>query len=104
MATPQITIPIKVSPKAQQALFTMGKERGFQPSAYAQLLFDAAFATRVGIARDMPVSDAELDEMVRATLCLAGEFSTAAIAKRLGISEPLVTRILDGWRKQKGLN
>jgi hypothetical protein len=94
-----ISITVKLPPKAHQKLFEMGKARGYQPSAYAQLLFDAAFAARIGQERDDPVSDADLDDQVRLVFALAGQADTAAIAKATGVPEPRVTRILEGWRQ-----
>lgn len=102
-AGPSISLTIKLAPRVHQRLFEEAKPRGYTPTAFAQLLFDAAFSARMHQVREMPIGDAELDEMVRATLCLAGDFSTEAIAKRLGIPEQLVERILDGWRRQKSL-
>jgi hypothetical protein len=98
---PFISMTIKLAPLAHKRLFEDAKPRGYTPTAFAQLLFDAAFAARMRQVKERPADDAELDEMVRATLCLAGDFSTAAIARRLGLSEQLVERILDGWRQQK---
>ena len=96
-----ITINLKVHSKVYQRLHEMGKPRGYTPTAYAHLLFEAGFAARVGQVRDDPISDAELDEQVRLVFACAGQGNTAAIAKATGLPEARVVRILDAWREAK---
>lgn len=99
MAAQAITITIKVAPRAHQRLHEMAKPKGYTPTAYAQLLFDAAFAARIGQERADPVSDAELDEHVRLVFALAGQADAAAIARATGVPKSRVTQILDGFRQ-----
>lgn len=101
MAANDISITIKVPPRGHQRLHEMAKAKGYRAAAYAQMLFEAAFAARIGQERGAPVSDTELDEQVRAVLCLAGQFDVPAIARALGLSEALVSKILDGWRSAR---
>jgi hypothetical protein len=98
MAVSAISVTIKLAPKAHQRLFEMGKARGYAPSAFAQLLFDAAFAARIGMERGESTGDSELDEQVKLVFRLAGDVEPAAIAKATGLPEERVTRILEGWR------
>lgn len=98
MANP-VSVAIKVPPKAHEVLFREAKRLGYgSAAAYAQLLFDAAFAARVGQMRDAPATDADLDDQVRLVFALAGQANTAAIARATGLPEARVTRILDGFR------
>lgn len=101
MVVQPITITIKVAPKAHQRLHELGKPRGYSPTAYAQLLFEAGFAARIGQERGDPISDAELDEQVRLVFACAGQGDTVAIAKATGIPEPRVVRILQALRETK---
>lgn len=96
-----ITINLKVHPKVYQQLHVMGKPRGYTPTAYAHLLFEAGFAARVGQEKDAPVTDVELDEQVRLVFACAGQGDTAAIARATGMPEARVVRILDAWREAK---
>lgn len=95
-----VPITLRIPAIAQQRLHEMAKAAGYSASVYAQLIFDAAFAARVGHERGDEPSDAELDSQVRAVFVLAGQFDTDAICKAIGISEPLALRILDAWRSE----
>lgn len=94
-----ISITVKVNARQQQRLHEQARKHGYQASAYAQMIFDAAYSARVGQENDYTATDADMDEMLRAVLCLAGQFNTASIARAVGIAEPLVVRILDAWRQ-----
>ncbi len=99
MAAASITVNLKLHPKVYQRLHDMGKPRGYTPTAYAHLLFDAGFAARVGQVRGDPVTDAELDEQVKLVFACAGQGDTAAIARATGLPEARVVRILDAGRE-----
>lgn len=99
MAAASITVNLKLHPKVYQRLHDMGKPRGYTPTAYAHLLFDAGFAARVGQVRGDLVTDAELDEQVKLVFACAGQGDTAAIARATGLPEARVVRILDAWRE-----
>lgn len=101
MAVLPRSITIKVAPKAHQRLHELGKPRGYSATAYAQLLFEAGFAARIGHERGAPVSDHELDDQVRLVFACAGQGDTAAIAKATGLPEPRVDRILQALRESK---
>ena len=102
MAANPISITVKLQPKAHQTLFDEAKRQGYGVSVYAQMLFDAAFAARIGQVRDAPSSDAELDQQVSLALILAGIADTQEIARATGLSEPIVQKILDGLRTVRG--
>jgi hypothetical protein len=101
MAVQPVSITIKVAPRAHQCLHAMGKPQGYSPTTYAQLLFEAGFAARIGQVRGAPVTDAELDEQVRLVFAFAGQGNTAAIAKATGMLEARVVKILDAWKTVK---
>lgn len=70
---------------------------GYKPTSYAKMLFEAAFATRVGVQ-----PDADLDDQVAAAIVLHGaRKDSAAIALAVGLSEPTVLRIIDAWRTER---
>jgi hypothetical protein len=94
-----ILITIKVPPQTHRRLYEQAKAKGYSASAYAQMLFDAAFAARMGQLRDDPVGDAELDEQVWLVFACAGQGDVAAIAKATGVKQTLVAKILAGWKQ-----
>lgn len=96
---PTIRLDIKVTPKQEARLAAGARAIGLKSSQYAQLLFDAAYTARVGQELEHPIADWALDEMVRAVLCLAGEFVPEAIAKTLGVSDEFVANALRAWKQ-----
>ena len=93
-------INIELNPKVYDTLAARAKLMGYTPSAYARLLFDAAFAERVGWEKKNPASNTDLDETVRAVFCLAGQFEPATISRVTGAPETLIKKILSGWKAQ----
>jgi hypothetical protein len=74
-----------------------GGQHGYKPVAYAKMLFEAAFASRVG-AQVNP----DLDAQVAAAIVMHGaRKDSAAIAKAVRLSEPTVIRIIDTWRRER---
>jgi hypothetical protein len=90
-------INLRVTPLVYRNMQKRAGEKGLSVGGYAKLLFEAAYAARVGGEKDMPVTDAELDQQVRAIFCLAGEFDERAIAKATGFPKSLVGDILKGF-------
>jgi hypothetical protein len=90
-----------VSPKVHEAVGKRAREQGLTPTAFAKLLFEAAFAARVGQERGLPVDDAELDEQVRLVFACAGQADVAAIARATGVKPSLAEKILKAWRGRK---
>lgn len=77
---------------------TMGKK----PADYVRSLAEAAYVARVGREKNMPATDRDLDEAVRAVFCLAGEFQERTIAKATGFTEELVRDVLRGFKTVAG--
>lgn len=98
---PKVEIRLRVTTKVHQRISVAAKAAGMPASVYAQLLFDAAYAARVGQERGDEPLDAELDEQVRLVFALAGQADADAIAKATGVPAPRVTRILQAFRKVK---
>ena len=97
----RVEIRLKVAPKVHHRLSVAAQRAGMPTSTYALLLFEAAYAARVGQERgDEPV-DAELDEQVRLVFALAGQADAEAIAKATGVPAARVKKILEGFRKVK---
>ena len=95
-----VGVMINVPEKAKTTLDRQAAERGVASSIWAGQVFDLGFAAVCARERGMPVTDADLDAIVGATLLLweRGEWNSASIAKGLGVPEATVSRILDGWR------
>ena len=92
---------IAVSPKVFDAVTKRAREQGLSPTAFAKLLFEAAFAARIGQERGLPADDAELDEQVRLVFACAGQADIAAIARATGVKPALADKILKAWRGRK---
>lgn len=101
MAEPHVQMKVLLHPRAYDKLSVMAGERGFKPSHYVQLLFDAAYAARIGQERNQPASDAELDEQVRLVMLLSGQTDTATMARATGVPEARCAQILDALRQRK---
>lgn len=101
LAAQLVPVTVKLLPKQHQRLHEEAKRHGYAPSTYAQLLFEAAFAARMGQISEKPASDAELDHQVRQALILAGIGDTSEIAQATGLSEATVDRILSAWREMR---
>lgn len=96
----QVPISFTVPEVAKLTLDRQARDRGLQPSAWANQVFDLGFAAVCARERSMPITDADLDAVVGATLLLreGWNWDAAKIAKGLGVSAGTVVRILDGWR------
>lgn len=95
-----VGVQINITALAKKTIDRQAAERGCASSLWAGQIFDIGFAAVCGREKSMPVSDADLDAIVGATLLLwKGEkWNTADIAKGLGVPESTVTKILDGWK------
>lgn len=93
-------LSIRISEKAKDTLDRQARERGVAPSLLAGQLFDMGFAALCAREKSMPVSDGDLDAIVGGTLLLwqAEKWSTAEIAKAMGVPETTVIRIRDAWK------
>lgn len=99
----QVGITLSIPERAKVTLDRQAKERGVGSSIWAGQVFDLGFAAVCAREKDMPITDADLDAIVGATLLLweRGEWDSASISKGLGVSEATVSRILDGWRSYR---
>lgn len=89
-------INFQVTAKVHVRLGEMAEEAGVPLSTYARMLFEAAYAARCGVH-----SEPGLDDQVARVLMLFGlDMDTARIARRVGIPEHRVVRILDAWRQE----
>lgn len=79
------------------------RERGIGSAMWASQIFDMGFAAVCAREKSMPITDADLDAIVGATLLLqARERWTAfKIAKALGVPESTVERILASWKQYR---
>jgi hypothetical protein len=102
MAFTQKMMPISVSisEKAKATLDRQARERGVSASTLAGQLFDMGFAALCAREKSMPVTDGDLDAIVSGSLLLWArkEWDTSEIAKKLGVPEATVVRMLDGWK------
>jgi len=98
-----IGVQISVTEKAKQTLDRQAAERGISSSMWAGQLFDAGFAAACAREKSMPIADGDLDAIMGAVLLLRAreQWDTATIAKSLGVSEPTIVRMLDGWKEYR---
>ena len=95
-----ISVTIPLSPLQMQKLEFSARDAGYgdKVSVYAKLLFEAAFAARIGQERQAAPMDRELDAQVSLVFRLAG-LPVAAIAQGIGIPVERVKRILEGFER-----
>ncbi len=80
-------VAVRLNAKAYGSLTAMAESKGYKPSAFAQMLFDAAFAARVGQEQGNPVSDQELDLHVRFATALADGVGAATLERAVLLLE-----------------
>ncbi|MPR62142.1 hypothetical protein D7027_10010 [Ochrobactrum intermedium] len=80
-------VSVRLNAKAYGSLTAMAESKGYKPSAFAQMLFDAAFAARVGQEQGNPVSDRELDLHVRFATALADGVGAATLERAVLLLE-----------------
>ena len=97
-----VTLTLQIPAVAMATLEKAAEKKGFKPSHYAQMLFDAAFAVRVGIDKRQTPLDRELDEQVRLVFAHAGQGTPAAIGRAIGMPADRVERILAAWQHAAG--
>lgn len=74
-------VSVRLNAKAYASLAAMAERKGYKPSAFAQMLFDAAFAARVGVERGAPTDDRELDIHVRVATAIADGVGPATLER-----------------------
>ncbi|MEN5277330.1 hypothetical protein ABE527_10295 [Brucella sp. TWI432] len=87
MDTSTFKVPVRLNAKAYASLSAMAERKGYKPSAFAQMLFDAAFAARVGQERGAPAPDRELDLHVRVATALADGVGAATLERAILLLE-----------------
>ncbi len=80
-------VSVHLNAKAYESLTVMAANKGYKPSAFAQMLFDAAFAARVGQNRGVPISDHELDLHVRFATAMADGIGAATLERAVLLLE-----------------
>lgn len=80
-------VAVRLNAKSYGSLTAMAESKGYKPSAFAQMLFDAAFAARVGQEQGNPVSDRELDLHVRFATALADGVGAATLERAVLLLE-----------------
>lgn len=80
-------VAVRLNAKAYGSLTAMAESKGYKPSAFAQMLFDAAFAARVGQEQGNLVSDRELDLHVRFATALADGVGAATLERAVLLLE-----------------
>lgn len=94
---PRRQINFDVDERVYATLEKHAAKHGYRATAYAKMLFEAAFASRCGVS-----VDAALDDQVAAAIVLHGaRQDTATIAKAVRLSEPTVIRIIAAWRRER---
>lgn len=98
-----VGITLTVPERAKETLDKQAAARGMTSSRWTGLVFDMGFAAICAREKSLPIIDADLDAIVGATLLLTSEkgWDTASLSKKLGVSEAVVSRILDGWREYR---
>ncbi|MEQ9247049.1 MAG: hypothetical protein RLO21_13760 [Nitratireductor sp.] len=74
------------------------RAQGYKVNDYARMLFDAAYAARVGQERGDAPLDRDLDRQVRSVFMLA-DCEPDFIAEALGIPKERVRKIIAGWKQ-----
>ncbi len=98
---PKMTgLTLSVTEKVKANLDRQAAAHGVSLSVWCGQLFDMAFAAVCAREKSLEHYDQDLDAIVGATLLLREreKWDTATLAKGLGVSEPTVIRILDGWK------
>lgn len=90
-------VNFSIEDRAFATLERLAGAHGYKATSYAKLLFEAAFASRVGAQ-----PDADLDAQIAAALVLHGaRQDTSTIAKAVRLSEATVVQIIDAWRRER---
>ena len=92
-----VQINFQANDKQAAKLDELARQRGVSRTGYAKLLFDAAFASRVGVQPDV-----DIDDQIRIAIVMHGaRTDTATISKACGLSEATVIKVIDAWRKER---
>jgi hypothetical protein len=90
-------VNFQVEDRVYVKLLELGQEQRLTATAYAKVLFEAAYS-----ARWHKSGDIELEAKVGCALVLhAARRDTTEIAQALGLSESTVVRIIDAYRTER---
>lgn len=101
MEPSNFNVTVRLNAKAYGSLTSMAVSRGYKPTAFAQMLFDAAFAARVGHERGVPVSDRELDLHVRFAAAMADGIGAATLERAVLLLEGHRAKAVSSARKSR---
>lgn len=95
-----VGISISIPPKAKITLDRQAQQRGIGSAMWAGQIFDMGFAAVCAREKSMPISDADLDAIVGATLLLRNQdhWNVAKLAQSLGVPEATIRGILSAWK------
>lgn len=89
-------INFDVDERVYEALRARGAQLGYKPVAYAKMLFEAAYAVRVGVSIDPDVHQ----RILLAIVLHGARMDTAVIAEAVGLHESTVMQILVAWQTE----
>lgn len=95
-----VGIMINIAPKAKLTIDRQARERSIGSAFWAGQIFDMGFAAVCAREKSMPISDADLDAIVGATLLLQEQdhWDVEKLAKWLGVPSATISSILAGWK------
>jgi hypothetical protein len=86
-----------VDDRVYATLERLATTQGYKATRYAKMLFEAAYASRVGAQPDV-----DIDAQIAAAIVLHGaRQDSATIAAAVRLSEATVVRIIDVWRRER---
>lgn len=91
-------ITITIDKAMLAGMESRARSMNVRTAEYVRRLVDAAYMARVGMEKQLPATDAELDEAVRAIFVLSGECSPKAISRATGFPVEMVARVLQGFK------
>jgi hypothetical protein len=90
-------VNFSVDDRVFATLEKLADKHGYKATSYAKMLFEAAFAARVGVAADQ-----DIDVQIGAAVVLhAARQDTSVIAKAVRLSEATIVKIIDAWRRER---
>lgn len=89
-------INFTVDDRVYEALRARAAQLGYKPLTYAKMLFEAAYAVRVGVG-----VDPDVHQRIELAIVLHGaRMGTAGIAEAIGLHESTVMKILVAWQTE----
>lgn len=89
-------VNFNVDDRVYEALRARAAQLGYKPVTYAKMLFEAAYAVRVGVG-----VDPDVHQGIELAIVLHGaRMDTAVIAEAVGLHESTVMQILVAWQSE----